>query len=49
MGAAAKYIEILDVDALKEGIRNVFARKGEKIVEDNIKAFEAGYEIATKR
>ena len=49
LGAAARYIEILDVEALKEGIRNVFARKGEKIVEDNIKAFEAGYEIATKR
>ena len=49
LGAAARYIEILDVEALKEGIRNVFAHKGEKIVEDNIKAFEAGYEIATKR
>ena len=49
LGAAAKYIEILDVEALKEGIRNVFARKGEKIVEDNIKAFEAGYGIAAKR
>ncbi|MBR5399396.1 MAG: indolepyruvate oxidoreductase subunit beta [Bacteroidales bacterium] len=49
LGAAARYIEILDVEALKEGIRNVFARKGEKIVEDNIKAFEAGFEIAAKR
>ncbi|MBR5074897.1 MAG: indolepyruvate oxidoreductase subunit beta [Bacteroidales bacterium] len=49
LGAAARYIEILDVEALKEGIRNVFSRKGDKIVEDNIKAFEAGYEIATKR
>lgn len=49
LGAAAKYIEILDVEALKEGIRNVFARKGEKIVEDNIKAFEAGYAIAEKK
>ena len=49
LGAAAKYIEILDVENLKEGIRNVFARKGEKIVEDNIKAFEAGYAIAEKK
>lgn len=49
LGAAAKYIEILDVDNLKDGIRNVFARKGDKIVEDNIKAFEAGYEIANKK
>lgn len=49
LGAAARYIEILDVENLKEGIRNVFARKGEKIVEDNIKAFEAGYAIAEKK
>ncbi len=49
LGAAAKYIEIIEPETLKDGIRNVFARKGEQIVEDNIKAFEAGFQIATKK
>lgn len=49
LGAAAKYIEILDIEKIKEGIRNVFARKGEKIVEDNIRAFEAGLKCSETR
>ena len=30
------------------GIRSIFARKGEQIVEMNLKAFRAGYEYAQK-
>ncbi|MBQ3656897.1 MAG: indolepyruvate oxidoreductase subunit beta [Bacteroidales bacterium] len=42
LGMAAKYLEILSVDQLKEAIKTVFARKGEAIVEANLKAFEEG-------
>ena len=42
LGAAASVIGILDSDKLRDGIRRVFARKGEAIVEANIKAFDAG-------
>ena len=31
-------------DDLRAAIRTVFGRKGEKVVEDNLKAFDAGYE-----
>lgn len=44
LGMAAKYIGIISEQDLKEAIRAVFSRKGEKVVEDNIKAFEKGYE-----
>lgn len=46
LGAAAPVLEILQPDSLVQGIRNVFARKGEQIVETNVKAFEAGYAFA---
>ena len=42
LGMAAKYIEILSVEQLKEAIKTVFARKGEVIVNANLKAFEEG-------
>ena len=42
LGMAAKYIEIVSVEQLKEAIKTVFARKGEAIVEANLKAFEEG-------
>ena len=46
LGATAAVLGILDPDKLREGIRKVFARKGEAIVETNIKAFDAGYASA---
>ena len=32
------------MDDLRAAIRSVFFRKGEKVVEDNLKAFDCGYE-----
>lgn len=43
LGAAAPFIE-LETEKIEEGIRSVFAVKGEKIVESNIAAFRAGLE-----
>lgn len=42
LGMAAKYIEILSAEQLRESIARVFASKGEKIIEQNIKAFDIG-------
>lgn len=44
LGMAAKYMKLLSSDTLRLALKNIFARKGEKIVEDNIKCFNAGYE-----
>ena len=42
LGMAAKYIEILSPEQLRESIARVFASKGEKIVEANQLAFDLG-------
>ena len=42
LGMAAKYLEVLSPEQLKESIRRIFAAKGESVVEMNIKAFEIG-------
>ena len=42
LGMAAKYIEILSPDQLRESIKRVFASKGEKVVEMNCQAFDLG-------
>ena len=42
LGMAAPYIGILSVDQLREAIATVFARKGEAVVEANVKAFDMG-------
>ena len=42
LGAMAAMLHILEPETLREGIRRIFARKGEVIVENNIKAFDAG-------
>ena len=42
LGMAAKYIEIVSPEQLRESIGRVFATKGEKIVEMNQKAFDIG-------
>lgn len=44
LGAAAPFIE-LEVEKIEEGIRSVFAAKGEQIVDSNLKAFRAGLEF----
>ncbi|MGN0236723.1 MAG: indolepyruvate oxidoreductase subunit beta [Lepagella sp.] len=45
LGAASPFIE-MDVEKIETAIRNLFAPKGEKIVEANITAFRAGRERA---
>lgn len=47
LGAASPFFGI-EVEKIEEGIRNVFGRKGEAIVEMNLKAFRAGLEVADK-
>ena len=42
LGMAAKYIEILTPEQLRESIKRIFESKGEKIVEMNIQAFDYG-------
>lgn len=44
LGAVAAKLDILEPEALKEGIRRVFGRKGDAIVDANLKAFEAGFD-----
>ncbi len=45
LGAAAPFIGI-PVEKIEDGIRKVFARTGEKLVEQNLAAFRAGLERA---
>lgn len=47
LGAASPFIEI-PLEYLEEGIRSIFARKGEAIVEMNLKALKAGREFAKR-
>ena len=42
LGAMSTGLDILEPEHIREGIRRVFARKGEAVVEANIKAFDAG-------
>ncbi len=43
LGMAAPYIEILSADQLRNAIKVVFGRKGETVVEANLKAFDLGF------
>lgn len=45
LGAASPMIDI-DTDKIEAAIRTVFAAKGDKIVEQNIKAYRAGRDLA---
>lgn len=47
LGAASPFLGT-EVEKIEDGIRNVFGRKGEAIVEMNLKAFRAGLEVADK-
>lgn len=44
LGMAAPYLEILSVEQLRAAIRAIFLRKGDKVVEANILAFNRGVE-----
>ncbi len=49
LGACSSVLGILDAESLREGIRAIFGRKGEAVVEANIKAFDAGLDFAKKQ
>ena len=42
LGMSARYMEILSPEQLRESIARVFASKGDKIISDNLKAFDLG-------
>ena len=46
LGASAGVMSILEPEKLRAGIRRVFARKGDAIVEANLKAFDAGLDFS---
>ena len=48
LGAMSAVLHILEPEKLREGIRRIFGRKGEVVVESNIKAFDAGLEFSQK-
>ena len=45
LGAASPFLGI-EVEKIEDGIRSVFGKKGEEIVEMNLKAFRAGLQVA---
>ncbi len=49
LGAGLPFICCLDQEIIEEGIREVFARKGEEVVEVNLKALRAGMEVSHKK
>lgn len=48
LGAAAPYLD-LSADDIEEALRLHFAPKGESVVEANVKAFRAGYDISMNK
>ena len=48
LGVAAEFIGILTPEQLEESIQNIFASKGEAVVETNIKAFKLGREYGRR-
>lgn len=49
LGMAAPYIGILQIEQLRDAIITVFSRKGQAVVEANLKAFDAGVAAASKK
>jgi indolepyruvate ferredoxin oxidoreductase beta subunit len=45
LGAATPFIGI-EYEKIVEGIRSIFGRKGDEVVEMNLKALKSGYEVA---
>lgn len=48
LGAASPYIE-LDFEAFENSIREIFARKGDRIIQANLDALNAGREISVEK
>ena len=49
LGAMAAQLHILEPEKLRDGIRRIFARKGDAVVESNIKAFDAGLQFSQNK
>ena len=47
LGLAAPYIPILSADSLRDAIASIFARKGEAIIEANLRAFNIGLQYSS--
>ncbi|MBO7479087.1 MAG: indolepyruvate oxidoreductase subunit beta [Bacteroidales bacterium] len=47
LGVAAPHIPILSADSLRDAIASIFARKGEAIIEANLRAFNLGLQYST--
>ena len=47
LGAATPFLGI-DYDKIAEGIRAIFARKSDEIIELNLKALQAGFQVANR-
>ncbi|MBR3030476.1 MAG: indolepyruvate oxidoreductase subunit beta [Bacteroidales bacterium] len=47
LGLAAPHIPILTADSLRDAIANIFSRKGEAIIEANLRAFNTGLQYST--
>lgn len=48
LGMAARHLEILTPEQLRQAIATIFARKGEAVIEANLKAFDNGYQRETE-
>jgi indolepyruvate ferredoxin oxidoreductase beta subunit len=48
LGAASPFLGI-EYNKIADGIRSIFARKGEEVIEMNLKALKAGYEVAQSK
>lgn len=48
LGMAAPYIEVLTVEQLRKAVSVIFARKGDAVVEANLRAFDRGVEASKK-
>lgn len=46
LGMAAKYLEIVSPEQLRDAVATIFARKGDAMVNANLKAFDMGLEAA---
>lgn len=46
LGMSAPFIDIIPPEALKDALCRVFARKGDAVVQANVRAFELGAEIS---
>ena len=47
LGLAAPHIPILSADSLRDAIASIFARKGESIIEANLRAFNIGLQYSS--